>query len=278
MTAFESLTRNEADMAFRRRAHLILEWLGAPVPGQRILDLGCGRGFYLKMLRHLGFTAIYGIDRELELLPRARRRLRPGPAPVGAASAGALPFPDSRFDAVILSEVLEHLGDEAAALAEIRRVLKPGGRLLITVPHARYPFLWDPLNWLLEHAFGNHIASGPLAGIWAHHRRLYTPESLRAAVGGAGLEIADERSFLHHCLPFTHNLLYGVGKPLLESRLLRPALGAVDRAAFDAPAPARWNPLRWALALLRFADRRNAANEPPGRTTVNLALLAVKPS
>src|SRR4029077_14532602 len=66
------LTRKEADMAFKRRAWTLFEWLG-PTDGQTILDCGCGRGFYLKMLRHLGTARLFGIDLELPYMRKARR-------------------------------------------------------------------------------------------------------------------------------------------------------------------------------------------------------------
>ncbi len=124
---YEYLTRKEADMAFQRRAWTIFEWLG-PTDGQTILDCGCGRGFYLKMLRHLGTARLFGIDLELPYLRKARRNTAHLPAVlVGNASIYDLPFPDETFDAVLLSEILEHVDRDVDALREIRRVLKPGG-------------------------------------------------------------------------------------------------------------------------------------------------------
>jgi ubiquinone/menaquinone biosynthesis C-methylase UbiE len=273
----EHMTRKEADMAFKRRAWTIFEWLG-PTAGKTILDCGCGRGFYLKMLRHLsGTSRLLGIDREFPLLVKARRNLAGSSGILPAnASVYHLPYADATFDAVILSEVLEHVEDEAAALREIRRALAPGGLLVITVPHANYPFWWDPLNKTLETLFGRPIRRGPLAGIWAHHVRLYTPERLRDVTRAAGFAVEDERSFTHHCLPFVHNLLYGLGKPLLESGLLGGLTQAADRGSFDQDGGSRWNPIHLGLKLLNRIDRKNRMNEPAGRSTVNLCLKARK--
>jgi protein-L-isoaspartate O-methyltransferase len=66
-------------MAFKRRAWTIFEWLG-PTDGQTILDCGCGRGFYLKMLRHLGTARLFGVDLELLYLRKARRNTAHLPA------------------------------------------------------------------------------------------------------------------------------------------------------------------------------------------------------
>ncbi|HSK80007.1 MAG TPA: methyltransferase domain-containing protein, partial [Thermoanaerobaculia bacterium] len=272
------LTRKEADMAFKRRAWTIFEWLGA-TEGKAILDCGCGRGFYLKMLRHVGNARLAGIDLELPHLRKARRNTADLPGiTIANASIYELPFPDGTFDAVILSEVLEHVEREADGLAEVARVLKPGGLAVVTVPHAHYPFWWDPINKTLETIFGTHAHRGPLAGIWTRHVRLYTPERLREVVRAAGLEVEEERSFTHRCLPFGHNLLYGLGKPLLESGVLGKGLSdAVDRGSFDREMPGRFHPVHLGLKLLNRIDRANRANEPPGRSTVNLCLKARKP-
>lgn len=274
----ETMTRKEADPAFRRRAQLLFEWLGDP-DERRILDCGCGRGFYLKMLHGAGARAVRGVELELGLLGKARRNTSGlGGVALAGASVGALPFRDASFDVVLLSEVLEHVERDGDALREAGRVLVRGGEALITVPHADYPLLWDPINKTLETLLGTHLGRGPLAGIWAHHVRLYRPDELRARVEEAGLAVVEERSFVHRCLPFTHNLLYGLGKPLLESGLLGQRLAdAVDRAGFERDAGRAWNPLGAAVRFLQWVDAGNRASEPPGVTTVNLALRARKP-
>ncbi|MEM9939386.1 MAG: methyltransferase domain-containing protein [Pseudomonadota bacterium] len=117
-------------------------------PGDRVLDLGCGEGRHVHGLHMLGGLDIVGIDLDEPSLEKAREgldyldQLDDGPKSKGGSTkfatgdATALDFPDDHFDAVICSEVLEHLPDYDAALREMRRVLKPGGRLCITVPHA----------------------------------------------------------------------------------------------------------------------------------------------
>jgi ubiquinone/menaquinone biosynthesis C-methylase UbiE len=275
--SYTYLTRKEADMAFKRRAWTIFEWLG-PTDGQTLLDCGCGRGFYLKMLRRLGAARLFGIDLELPYLRQARRNPAHLPAVLVAnSSIYELPFPDETFDAVILSEILEHVERDVDALAEVRRVLKPGGTALITVPHANYPFWWDPVNKTLEKAFKTHIGRGPFAGIWASHVRLYTPERLRAAALAAGFQIEEERSFTHHSFPFIHNLLYGLGKPLLEpGRFGRGLADVADRGSFDHDGGSPFHPVNLGLKLLNWIDRKNVMNEPAGRSTVNLCLKARK--
>jgi SAM-dependent methyltransferase len=281
--------RRETDMAFRRRALTVLEWLGRE-PGGRVLDCGCGRGFYLAMLAGLGRRGAVGVDLDLGALRRARTTGEPAappgseasaaaPRPARVARAGALrlPFADASFDAVILSEVIEHVPDDVAALREAGRVVRPGGAVLITVPHAGFPFAWDPLNFVLGR-LGRPIRRGPLAGIWAHHLRLYTPETLRAAVAAAGLVVEEERAQTRRCLPFTHNLLYGLGKPLHDWAPARRLLGdAFERAHATAGEPHPLHPAALALRLLAWADRGNRDAEADPRATVNLLLRACRP-
>ncbi len=272
------MLRNEADMSFRMRARTVFEWIPLQADSL-ILDLPCGRGFYLKMLRHVSDCRLLGLDLDAGVLREARSKLGPAPGLLpGQADALALPLPSGSVDAIILSELLEHVRDDVAALRECMRVLKPGGVMAITVPHANYPLAWDPINKTLESLFGVHIGRGPLAGIWANHLRLYTPDQLRACVLAAGLQVEQERSLLHHAFPFSHNLVYGLGKPLLEAGLLPGALSDVaDRSRFDKADGSPLNPLRLALRVLEWCDRRNRPDEGPGKATVNLAIKAVKP-
>ena len=92
----------------------------------------------------------------------------------------------------------------------------------------------------------------------------------------AGFAIEDERALVRHCLPFSHNLLYGLGKPLLEAGWLPARLaGSLDR---HRPGNARPSRLASALrALLAFADARNRTDEGLDVASVSLALKARKP-
>jgi len=272
------MTRNEADMAFKKRVQTIFEWI-PPAEGMRILDCACGRGFYLNMYRHVSTCELVGLELDAEIIRKARRNV--GHLPGVTLARGniyALPFPDGYFDGVILSEILEHLDDDVAGLREVLRVLRPSGVAAITVPHANYPFLWDPINWVLERAFHTRIRRGPLAGIWANHVRLYERGQLRAVVEQAGFTVEAERSFTHYSFPFIHNLVYGLGKPLLESGIMPEGLAnAADRTAFDKNRSSLLNPITLGIAVLNLCDRPNKLDEPPGRSTVNLAIKARKP-
>lgn len=272
------MTRNEADMAFKKRVETIFEWVD-PQEDSVILDMPCGRGFYLNMFRYVSNAKLIGADLDEDVIHKAAANVgHLKDVTLLRANIYDLPFPDGTFDAVILSEVLEHIDDDVAGLKEALRVLKPGGVAAITVPHANYPFWWDPINKTLETLFKTHIQHGPFAGLWANHVRLYTPEQLRNAALGAGFIVEKERAFTHHAFPFIHNLVYGFGKPLLEKGALPKSMAqTADRSQFDQPDGAWYNPIRIGLSLFNWFDRKNVLDEPPGRSTVNLALKARKP-
>ena len=108
--------------------------LAGDVAGRRILDAGCGSGPLFAALRDRG-AIVTGFDSSTGMLDQARRRLGDG-ADLRVADLGRpLPFPDGAFDDVIASLVLHYLEDWTAPLAELRRVLRPGGRLIASVDH-----------------------------------------------------------------------------------------------------------------------------------------------
>ena len=273
------LTRNEADMAFKRRVRTIFEWI-EPTDDKLIFDCACGRGFYLNMIRAVSQCRLVGLELDPEILAKTGRNV--GHLPnllLSRANIYQQPFADNVFDSVILSEILEHIDDDVRGLREVFRVLKPGGVVAITVPNANYPFWWDPINRVLEDTMHTHIQYGPLAGIWANHVRLYTADKLRDAVHTAGFIVEAERAFTHYSFPFIHNLVYGLGKPLLESGALPPSMAnAADRTAFDQNDGSLFNPINLGLAVLNWFDRPNVMDEAPGRATVNLCIKGRKPA
>lgn len=141
-------------------------------PGMRILDVGCGGGRHIRQTRLIpGVTAV-GLDlgekevadtakmlRELDEIPVQYGGTVPGAGPWISmrGSVYELPFKDGMFDCVIISEVLEHLGEDERALAEISRVLKPGGVLAASVP-STWP---ETVCWALSKDYrtwpGGHI-------------------------------------------------------------------------------------------------------------------------
>jgi ubiquinone/menaquinone biosynthesis C-methylase UbiE len=273
------MVRNEADMAYRRRVQTIFEWLD-PQDHHRILDAGCGRGFYLRFIRAVCRAELVGVELEHSIISIARQALGDlSGISLITASLYAIPCPDHSFDSAALSEVLEHIPDDVRALREVARVVRPGGLIAITVPNANYPFWWDPINKTLETLFRTHIRRGVLAGIWANHVRLYTRDQLRDTVARAGLEIAAERSFTHYSFPFIHNIVYGLGKTALEAGILpRSIAAAADRHNISGERGGAFNPVSIGLRLFEWFDRRNVMDEPPERSTVNLCILARKPA
>jgi len=273
------MTRNEADMAFKKRVQTIFDWID-PQDDDLILDCACGRGFYLNMLRYVSQCRLIGLELDWPVIQKAQQNV--GHLPnllLTNANIYQLPYADDTFDGVILSEILEHVDRDVDGLKEVFRVLKPGGVVAVTVPNANYPFWWDPINRTLENVFHTHIQHGPLAGIWANHVRLYTAEQLRASVSAAGFAVEEERAFTHHSFPFIHNIVYGLGKPLLESGALPAAMAnAADRTTFDKNDGSLLNPINLGLKIFNWFDRPNVINEPSGRSTVNLAIKGRKPA
>ena len=128
-----------------------------------MLDAGCGTG--RNLIEFGGLGEAEGVDFSADAVEFCRRR---GIERVQQAVLEQLPFDDGRFDVVIATDVIEHLDDDRRALAELRRVTAPGGRLVVTVP--AYTWLWS-----------RHDES-------MHHRRRYTAGRLSAADERRGLE------------------------------------------------------------------------------------------
>ncbi|PZG20064.1 class I SAM-dependent methyltransferase [Nonomuraea aridisoli] len=108
--------------------------LAGEVAGRRILDAGCGSGPLFAELRDRG-AVVTGIDSSTGMLELARKRLGDGADLQVGDLRDPLPFPDGAFDDVMASLVLHYLEDWGPTLSEMRRVLSPGGRLIVSVDH-----------------------------------------------------------------------------------------------------------------------------------------------
>ena len=275
------LLRNESDMAYRRRVRRMVAYLDL-APGQTVLDCGTGMGFYLKVVADLcPGCRLFGIDYEDKVLRYAWGHLRGRGVVLARGDIHHLPYADASMDRVLMSEVLEHLEDDASALSEVRRVLKPGGVLAMTVPHARYSAWYDPINRAHEALLRRPIRTGPFAGIWANHRRLYDAQQLQAVVARAGFAIERVEELTHYCFPGTQTIVYTFGKGLIEHGLLPGFLArSTHRFQGEANTASRLNPINWALALFDRIDHLNEDEERMARvnTYANVALKARKPA
>lgn len=130
--AYSAETENNLVNAYYARPAMLD--LAGDVAGRRILDVGCGSGPLSAALRERG-ADVAGVDTSAAMLALARRRLGED-AELHLADVGdRLPFADGVFDGVVASLVLHYLEDWGPALAELRRVLRPGGRLIASVDH-----------------------------------------------------------------------------------------------------------------------------------------------
>jgi SAM-dependent methyltransferase len=218
-------------------------WLAdtfATYAGQRVLEVGAGQGTITARLAR-GRELVTALELEAGYVERLRRRFR-GQANVEALQADVLeadpaPFRARGYDTIVLSNVLEHLSDDARAVRTFARILPPGGRLILFVPALA------PLFGTLDTAVG-------------HHRR-YGRETLRQVVEENGFELEVLRSM---------NLL-GIPGWYLNGRVLeRTTLPPLQVRLYDAVAPALARlearvELPVGLSLLAVAERR--ASAPP---------------
>jgi SAM-dependent methyltransferase len=214
----------------RRMLAALLEGVELP-PQARILDAGCGSG------RTLDELARYGRAHGVELNPLGLAAARSRGHEVEQAAVEAIPFEDASFDLVTCLDVIEHTDDDVAALRELRRVARPGGRLVVSVP--AHPRLWSQ----------HDVMNG--------HRRRYVRRTLRAAAEAAGWQIERMTGF---------NVVY-----LAPAALVR--IGRRERREGESElelTPPALNPLLELPLRLEAALVRRGASLPTG-----LSLLAV---
>lgn len=205
---------------FVGRRRLVMDVLAQSGAYGRILDLGCGTGGVLKHL------APFGDAVGLDPAPEAARYCQQRNVKMVVGSGDTLPFADKSFDAVLALDVIEHVPDDAALLQEARRVLRPGGVLLVTVP--ALPWLWS------SHDVVNH-----------HYRR-YTMSSLNRSLHVGGFTPEKVSYYNALLLPlavgrkFVQRLSSGDEHHLED--LPSPINGVLRRLlSLDAVAVKRWN-------------------------------------
>ena len=180
---------NESSLVNAHYAKPAILNLAGDVAGRRILDVGCGTGPMLASLRARGAT-VTGVDNSAGMLELARQRLGDR-ADLQVADLGRpLPFPDGAFDDVIACLVLHYLQDWTAPLAELRRVLVPGGRLIVAVNHPMaYRLSYPDANYfgIEQYSEDNVLVGGQNMVLTYWHRPL---RAMTAAFTEAGFRIA----------------------------------------------------------------------------------------
>jgi len=164
-----------------RRRELVRAALGARA-GDRVLDVGCGPGFYVtELLEVVGADGlIVGVDGSADMLAvAAKRAAGHNNVEFHKADATSLPVPDASFDRAIAVQVMEYVRDVSGALAELRRALRPGGRVLI------WDVDWATVSWQAGDA---ELMQRVLAAWDKHLTHPSLPRSLAAQLRDAGFE------------------------------------------------------------------------------------------
>ncbi len=153
--------------------------------GERVLDMGCGAGRHAFEMYRRGADVV-ALDQDADELATVSEWFAAmhaeGSVPAGAEAdvkqgdALALPYPDGEFDRVVAAEVLEHIPDDGTAIAELARVLRPGGTMAVTVPR----WLPEKVCWALSDEY--HEVEGG-------HVRIYRGDELAAKLERAGLRV-----------------------------------------------------------------------------------------
>jgi SAM-dependent methyltransferase len=187
----------------RRQAQMLGIVLAQRPGAQRIVDVGCGDGSATCLAKKLdACNTVIGVDWSATALARARAR---GLLVIqGGVDASGLPLPDSCADVVIMSELIEHLVDTDAAVDEARRVLRPGGALLLSTPNLAAWFNRGLIGLGIQPVF----SEVSLRGIYgrpghevAGHLRLFTRRALVAFLADRGFRCERVRGAPYHDVP-----------------------------------------------------------------------------
>lgn len=191
----------------QRRLNMVRRW--ASLEGAAILDNGCGLGTWLDAFGAYS-DRCFGLEVEQERAVQARQT----GAGVALGVGETLPFAANTFDVVFSNEVIEHVSNDALYAAEMVRVTKPGGRILIFCPNRWYPVEQHGIYWRGAYHFGNkplvNYLPDPLRNRLAPHVRAYTKRGLLRLFAGLPVGVVE------------HGRIFG-GYDNIEHRL--PRLG-----------------------------------------------------
>ena len=158
----------------------------------RILDVGCGIGTYVRRFRQYS-DDVHGIEVEPERAAEASLEL----PNIVQAVGEALPYPDDHFDLVFSNEVIEHVDDDGATVAEMVRVTRPGGTIVAFAPNRLYPFETHGAYLGGRYLFGNiplvNWLPDPLRDRFAPHVRAYTMQGIEGLFGGQPVRLVHHR-------------------------------------------------------------------------------------
>lgn len=161
----------------------------APLSGKRVLEAGCGLGMYTAEIRRRFTPDVEGFDIEWGRVIRARA----GTPHALVAAAEGIPYRSDWFDVVLSNEVIEHVADDRAAVAEMVRVCKVGGRIVIFCPNRWYPVEQHGHYWHGRYYFGNTPLINYLPDRWrnqlAPHVRAYTRHGLLRLLEGLPVRV-----------------------------------------------------------------------------------------
>jgi SAM-dependent methyltransferase len=222
-----------------RRLNMLRRYLD--LDNALILEFGCGNGIYASQFRRRFTNRVEAFDIEAERVAEAQ-----ADTPHALVAAGEhLPYASNRFDLVFSNEVIEHVQDDRASAAEMVRVTRPGGKVILFCPNRWYPFETHGHYWRGQYHFGNtpliNYLPDALRNCLAPHVRAYTAHGIQAIFAGQPVRVV------------AHTRIFG-GYDNIARRL--PRMGSALRSMLYAleGTPLRFFGLSHLLVLEKTSD------------------------